>query len=145
MFKENYEDLKYHEHLLEEAKKSGNKEYIDSGLFIIGNIHQQKGDTDKAMAYYRSCLEIREELEDEHGIAELLGLVALIRIESEDYAEALDNLLEAYLLFKELEDPKIKTISENILKVKSHMNEKDFNETLNRAGIDPEEQAFSFS
>ncbi|MCP4130004.1 MAG: tetratricopeptide repeat protein [bacterium] len=131
--------LSYYQRSLEIDEELEDQSGISSSLHQIGMLHQVKGEYEQALALYQRSLKIEEELDDKYGIANSKGQISSIKLELEKYAESLEYSLAAFCLYKELEAREIETVRKGILIAKDHMDRKEFNESLNRAGIDPEE------
>ncbi|MCP4130002.1 MAG: tetratricopeptide repeat protein [bacterium] len=137
--KKDYEQaITFYQKSLSIKEELGDKNGISITLHQIGIIYQKKGDYEQAITFYQKSLKISKELGNKYGIANSKGQIGFLKLELEKYTEALDDLTEAYLLCEKLGTPEIEIVRNGILEAKNHINEKDFKEILNQAGIDPE-------
>jgi protein O-GlcNAc transferase len=93
--------LRYLKKALEIYESTGSKEGQAQSLGNIGLIYQTMGDLDLALEYHIDALEIDREMKNRRGEGLDLGSIGLIHYKKGDLQEALSNLNQARIIFKE--------------------------------------------
>ncbi len=94
----------------------------------IGNIHQVRGEYEKALEKYNRSLKISEEVGDKSDIALTLAQVGRLKYEQRRYQEAISALSRATLIFEELGSPYLELAMKDLDSIKEGIGEDEFNE-----------------
>jgi tetratricopeptide (TPR) repeat protein len=88
------------------ANKKKLKKEMALALNTQGAAYDNLGNYIKALEYYQKSLFVRQELDDQQGVAASLNNIATIYRNQGDYAQALNHFLESLKIKKELGDKK---------------------------------------
>jgi tetratricopeptide (TPR) repeat protein len=94
-------DLHYSDN--KQESRAGNR-FIASVSITIGAVYYFRNDYNSALQNYHNALKIREQLNDEKGMASLLNNIGLVLVADRDYSKALDCFTEGYEIKKRQED-----------------------------------------
>jgi tetratricopeptide (TPR) repeat protein len=97
--------LQRYEQSLRIAEEVGNRPQVASSLHQIGMLYQDRGEYGEALQRYEQSLRIKEELGDRAGVARSLGQIGNLLTETERYEEAFTSLLNALVIFRQLQSP----------------------------------------
>lgn len=109
---------------IEIDKKLDDRESLGTSYRVKGNIHRAKNEFEKARENYRLSLDLAEEIDRKHDIAECYKLMYFNEYEAKNYQEAL-NLHKLYIAYED--SIQLASNSEKLGKVEA---ENEFNKQL---------------
>lgn len=106
-------------------------------LHNIGMINQYKQNYEQALKCYNDSINIKKTLEDITGVAITKEQIGILYFELKKYNEAFDFFIEAYTIFKKIQNPKRKIVAfQWILRIKKVLPEDYYKNGLQKAAID---------
>ncbi|MCP4130005.1 MAG: tetratricopeptide repeat protein [bacterium] len=124
---------------LEISEELEDKDGMGNSFHQIGMIYHETDDYKQAYSCYQHSLKFKEEQGDKTGIASSKIMMGLLNLKVNDFSSALDCFIHSYILLKQIGTPYVKVAEKKILYMKRLLEEKDYNESLSRAGINPAE------
>jgi len=91
---------------LSETEKTFFLEAKSSALNVLGIVHQSRGDLANTIDYFTQSLKIREELEDQRGVAVMLNNIGIIYKNISEYEQAFEYFIQSLTIRKEIKDDK---------------------------------------
>ena len=131
------EALRQYEKGRKSFEEMGAQKGLAAALHQIGRIYEEKGDYDEALRQYQQSLEIAEKIGDIPGMALHIGQMGKVYLIKKEYPKALKLSLQSLMIFLELGSPKAEIVIRNILDIREHLPEEQFNALLKEFDLEP--------